>query len=180
MNRRVEIGQLDLLKLLAGQPISLPLGTGLAGESLVAIVTLSPDALHSLEHPDCHRCEQKTHGREIYTVNDAARGLHYQFDVESALAYARKQCRFHEIPDEIVHRMLIVNLGSFCADHVAHCNPDIPGLIATVYPTPDTITYVLIDGTHRTVRNYQMDRKPTFYVLSAEEAEQFITERSQP
>jgi hypothetical protein len=131
----------------------------------------------------CHRCEEKKQvfGQEVYTLEDLAHGVYIQFDVESALAYAKDNCTPQEFDDEFVCRLLVINLGSFCAAHVPHTNPDLPGLIATVYPTETTVSFLLIDGTHRTVRNCQMPRKPLFYVLSPEESQRFIiTESRRP
>ena len=129
--------------------------------------------------PSCHRCAQKKIGSEVYTVDDLARGVHIQFDVEAALAYAKERCAPQELDDdEFLNHLLVVNLGSFCAEHVAHTNPDEPGMIATVNYRQG-FSYVLVDGTHRTVRNCQMGRKPRFYILNTKDTEPFILERSE-
>ncbi len=113
----------------------------------------------------CSRCSRDK-GEAFWCMKNR-----YVFDVDKARQFVAQGHDMMELePDDV---QFSVGRCEINEGHVAHVNPDIPGIVAHVYfPHEGTVVHGhrLIDGHHRAARCLQLGIPYHVHVLSEEES----------
>lgn len=127
--------------------------------------------------PEC--CRRKRSG---LTEMFCYLGYHFIFNVDRANEIVRDGRQPVEIEEDSVQ--MTVRTNELEPEHVAHVDPDRPGIIAHVqYTTEQGETFtgqVLIDGNHRAARCVELKRPFFAYLLSEEESRAILLRQPGP
>jgi hypothetical protein len=106
-------------------------------------------------------------------------GYCYVFDVDRANRIVRDGREPIELEEDDARYS--AETSELIPEHIAHVNPDRPGIIAHVrYTTEQGETmkgHVLIDGNHRAARCLQLNRPFFVYILTEEESQAILVRR---
>lgn len=118
----------------------------------------------------CSRCRrtERNRGETFWCYNKT-----FIFDVDEARKLVAQPGReLFELDEDDVAAS--IDRCEINEQHVAHVNPDIPGIVAHVYFRDDDGTVVhghrLIDGHHRATRCVQLNQPFQVYVLTEQES----------